>query len=153
MAKRWYLPTYAPPAHPTQPVEINAGRLKDGDHRYVLRELRDVVEAAEERVVKVVLETGLLTREEKIRACELVVEAEAHFVKTSTGFGPGGATVEDVKLMREAVGPEFGVKASGGIRDFAAARALIEAGATRLGVSAGAAIMADAARATAKPAN
>ena len=134
-------------------VVLNAGRLKDGDHRYVLRELRDVVEAAEERVVKVVLETGLLTREEKIRACELVVEAEAHFVKTSTGFGPGGATVEDVKLMREAVGPEFGVKASGGIRDFAAARALIEAGATRLGVSAGAAIMADAARATAKPAN
>ena len=126
-------------------VVLNAGRLKDGDHRYVLRELRDVVEAAEERVVKVILETGLLTRDEKIRACELVVEAEAHFVKTSTGFGPGGATVEDVKLMREAVGPEFGVKASGGIRDFAAARALIEAGATRLGVSAGAAIMVDAA--------
>lgn len=127
-------------------VVLNVGRLKDGDHRYVLRELRDVVEAAEERVVKVILETGLLTREEKIRACELVVEAEAHFVKTSTGFGPGGATVEDIKLMREAVGPEFGVKASGGIRNFATARALIEAGATRLGVSAGAAIMADAAR-------
>ena len=120
---------------------LNIGRLKDGDDAYVLRELRDVVEAAEERTVKVILETCLLSREEKIRACHLVLESGAHFVKTSTGFGSGGATIEDVRLMREAVGPKFGVKASGGIRDLPAALAMIEAGATRLGSSAGVAIL------------
>ena len=117
------------------------GRLKDGDDKYVLRELRDVTEAADERPVKVILETCLLTREEKIRACQLVVESGAHFVKTSTGFSTGGATLDDVKLMRETVGPKFGVKASGGIRDTKTALAMIEAGATRLGVSAGIAIV------------
>ena len=117
-------------------VVINIGRLKDGDDKYVLRELRDLVEAADERPVKVILETCLLTREEKIRACRLAVESGAHFVKTSTGFGTGGATVEDVQLMRETVGPEFGVKASGGIRDTQTALAMIAAGATRLGTSA-----------------
>jgi deoxyribose-phosphate aldolase len=122
-------------------VVLNIGRLKDGDDKYVLRELRDVAEAADERTVKVILETGLLTREEKIRACELVLDSGAHFVKTSTGFGPGGATVEDVKLMREIVGPKFGVKASGGIRDTRTALAMIAAGATRLGTSAGVAIV------------
>ncbi|MGD0614930.1 MAG: deoxyribose-phosphate aldolase [Verrucomicrobiota bacterium] len=122
-------------------VVINIGRLKDGDDKYVLRELRDLVEAADERPVKVILETGLLTREEKIRACRLAVEGGARFVKTSTGFGPGGATVEDVQLMRETVGPDFGVKASGGIRDTQAALLLIAAGATRLGTSAGASIV------------
>ena len=122
-------------------VVLNIGRLKDGDDQYVLRELRDVVEAADERPVKVILETCLLTREEKIRACQLVVESGAHFVKTSTGFSTGGATLDDVKLMRETVGPEFGVKASGGIRDTKTALAMIEAGATRLGVSAGIAIV------------
>jgi len=122
-------------------VVLNIGRLKDGDDKYVLRELRDVAEAADERTVKVILETGLLTREEKIRACELVLDSGAHFVKTSTGFGPGGATVEDVKLMREIVGPKFGVKASGGIRDTQTALAMIVAGATRLGTSAGVAIV------------
>jgi len=122
-------------------VVLNLGRLKDGDDQYVLRELRDVAEAADERIVKVILETGLLTREEKIRACELVLDSGAHFVKTSTGFGPGGATVEDVKLMREIVGPKFGVKASGGIRDTRTALAMIAAGATRLGTSAGVAII------------
>jgi deoxyribose-phosphate aldolase len=122
-------------------VVLNLGRLKAGDDKYVLRELRDVVEAADEWPVKVILETCLLTREEKIRACQLVVESGARFVKTSTGFSTGGATVEDVKLMRETVGPKFGVKASGGIRDTKTALAMIEAGATRLGTSAGVAIV------------
>jgi len=122
-------------------VVLNLGRLKAGDDKYVLRELRDVVEAADERTVKVILETCLLTREQKIRACELVVESGAHFVKTSTGFSTGGATVEDVGLMREAVGPKFGVKASGGIRDTKTALAMIAAGATRLGTSASVAIV------------
>ena len=122
-------------------VVLNVGRLKDGDDRYVLRELRDLVEAADGAPVKVILETGLLTRVEIVRACQLVVKAEAAFVKTSTGFGPRGATVEDVLLLRESVGPDFGVKAAGGIRDLATARAMIEAGATRLGTSAGLAIV------------
>ena len=100
-----------------------------------------MVEAADERTVKVIMETCLLTDEEKIRACKLVFESGAHFVKTSTGFGPSGATVADVKLLRETVGPKFGVKASGGIRDAQTALALIEAGATRLGTSSGIAIM------------
>jgi deoxyribose-phosphate aldolase len=118
-------------------VVLNVGRLKSGDDRYVLRELRDVVEAADERPVKVILETCLLTREEKIRACRLAVEAGAAFVKTSTGFGTGGATVEDVRLLVEAVNGQCEVKAAGGIRDAQFALALIEAGATRLGTSAG----------------
>jgi deoxyribose-phosphate aldolase len=123
-------------------VVINIGRLKDGDDKYVLRELRDVVEVAEERPVKVIFETCLLTREEKIRACHLVVESGAQFVKTSTGFiTDGGATLEDVKLMRETVGPKFGVKASGRIRDLKTALDMIEAGATRLGTSSGIAIV------------
>ncbi|PYK31452.1 MAG: deoxyribose-phosphate aldolase [Verrucomicrobia bacterium] len=118
-------------------VVINVGRLKDGDNNYVLRELRDIVEAADERPVKVILETCLLTEEEKIRACKLVVESGAQFVKTSTGFSKGGATLEDVKLLRREVGSDFGVKASGGIRDAVGAFAMIEAGATRLGTSNG----------------
>ncbi len=122
-------------------VVVNIGRLKDGDDAFVLRELRDVVEAADERPVKVILETCLLTREEKLRACGLVVESGARFVKTSTGFSTSGATVEDVKLLREAVGPGFGVKASGGIRDAKTALAMIEAGATRIGTSASVAIV------------
>jgi deoxyribose-phosphate aldolase len=111
---------------------------------YVLRELRDVIEAADERPVKVILETCLLTREEKIRACRLAIEAGAAFVKTSTGFGAGGATVEDVRLLVEAVNGECEVKAAGGIRDAQFAMALIEAGATRLGTSAGVQIITDA---------
>ena len=120
---------------------LNLGRLKEGDDKYVLRELRDVVEAADGVPVKVILETCLLTQDEKLRACSLVVESGANFVKTSTGFSTGGATLDDVKLMREAVGPKFGVKASGGIRDTATALAMIAAGATRLGTSAGIAIV------------
>ena len=122
-------------------VMLNVGRLKDGDDKYVLRELCDVVEAADEHTVKVILETCLLTDEQKIRACRMVVECGAHFVKTSTGLNFGGATVADVKLLRATVGPEFGVKASGGIRDVKTALAMIEAGATRLGTSAGVAIV------------
>jgi deoxyribose-phosphate aldolase len=122
-------------------VVLNVGRLKDGDDKYVFRELCDVVEAADEHTVKVILETCLLTDEQKIRACKLVVESGAHFVKTSTGFSTGGARVADVKLMRATVGPKFGVKASGGIRDTKAALAMIEAGATRLGTSASIAIV------------
>ena len=121
---------------------LNVARLKAGDDKYVLREIIDVVEVADERTVKVILETCLLTDEEKIRACHLVVESGAHFVKTSTGFNAGGgATIADVKLLREAVGQKFGVKASGGIRDTKTALAMIEAGATRLGLSSGVAIM------------
>jgi deoxyribose-phosphate aldolase len=126
-------------------VVLNIGKLKDGDDKYVLRELRDVVEAAEERTVKVIFETCLLARDEKIRACKLVLESGAHFVKTSTGFSTGGATTHDVQLMREYVGPEFGVKASGGIRDAQIALAMIQSGATRLGTSAGVAIVKGAA--------
>jgi deoxyribose-phosphate aldolase len=125
-------------------VVLNVARLKDGDDKLVFRELCDVVEAADERTVKVILETCLLTNEQKVRACKLVVESGAHFVKTSTGFSSGGATVDDVKLMRETVGPKFGVKASGGIRDTKTALAMISAGATRLGTSASIAIVTGA---------
>lgn len=122
-------------------VVLNIARLKAGDDQYVLRELTDVVEAADERTVKVILETCLLTDEEKVRACRLAVESGAHFVKTSTGFSAAGATIADVKLMRETVGPKFGVKAAGGIRDAQTALAMIAAGATRLGTSSGIAIV------------
>jgi deoxyribose-phosphate aldolase len=122
-------------------VVINIGRLKDGNDEYVLRELRDVVEAAAERPVKVIIETGLLSRDEKVRACRIVLEAGAQFVKTSTGFSAGGATIADVKLLRAIVGNDFGVKAAGGIRDTQTALAMIEAGATRLGTSSGIAIV------------
>ena len=120
---------------------INIARLKAGDDKFVFRELCDVVEAADERTVKVILETCLLTDAEKIRACKLVVDSGAHFVKTSTGFSTAGATIADVKLMRETVGPKFGVKASGGVRDAQTALAMIAAGATRLGTSSGVAIV------------
>jgi deoxyribose-phosphate aldolase len=122
-------------------VVLNIGRLKAGDDKHVLRELIDVAEAADERTVKVILETCLLTDEEKIRACKIVVESGAHFVKTSTGFSASGATIADVQLMRQTVGPKFGVKASGGIRDTKTALVMIEAGATRLGTSVGVSIV------------
>jgi deoxyribose-phosphate aldolase len=121
---------------------LNIARFKAGGDKFVLREIIDVVEAADERPVKVIIETCLLTDAEKVRACHLAVESGALFVKTSTGFNPGGgATIADVKLLRETVGPKFGVTASGGIRDTATALALIAAGATRLGTSSGLAIM------------
>ena len=120
---------------------LNIARLKAGENKYVFREIVDVGEAADERTVKVILETCLLTDEEKVRACKLVVDSGAHFVKTSTGFSTAGATIADVKLMRETVGPKFGVKASGGVRDAQTALAMIAAGATRLGTSSGIAIV------------
>lgn len=120
---------------------INVGALKSGNDELVRRDIEAVVQAAKgQALVKVILETALLTREEKIKACLLAKQAGADFVKTSTGFGPGGATVEDIALMRETVGPEMGVKASGGIRDRATAEAMVAAGATRIGASASVAI-------------
>lgn len=122
-------------------VVLNIGLLKDRDLRALVRELRDIVEAADERIVKVIIETGLLTEEEKILACQVVTEGEAAFVKTCTGLGPGGATVEDVRLLRRSLPESVKVKASGGIRSLEAVRQLIEAGAERLGTSAGAALV------------
>ena len=123
---------------------MNVGRFVDGDHDFIVREIRDVVEAADDHVVKVILETCLLSNEQIEQACKLVVQAQAHFVKTSTGFGSAGATIEHVKLMRETVSQFAGVKAAGGIRNAADGRAMIEAGATRLGTSGGVAIVSDA---------
>ena len=120
---------------------MNVGRFKDGEHDYIVREIRDVVEAADDRVVKVILETCLLTNDEIAKACKLVTQAQAHFVKTSTGFGNAGATLEHVRLMRETVGQFAGVKAAGGVRNADDARAMIEAGATRIGTSSGVAIV------------
>ncbi len=118
---------------------LNVGCLKEGDHAAVRSDIAAVVRAAGVPV-KVILETALLTAEEIVAACLLAGEAGARFVKTSTGFGPGGATVEAVRLMRAAVGDRLGVKASGGIRTLAQARALLAAGADRLGTSHGTAI-------------
>ena len=120
---------------------MNVGRFKDGEHDYIVREVRDVVEAADDRVVKVILETCLLTNDEIAQACKLVTQAQAHFVKTSTGFGNAGATLEHVRLMRETVGQFAGVKAAGGVRNANDAQAMIEAGATRIGTSNGVAIV------------
>lgn len=121
---------------------INVGALKSKQYKKVLKDIQAVVEAAKGKaLVKVIIETALLTDEEKIKVCELAKEAGADFVKTSTGFSTGGATVADVKLMRETVGPDMGVKASGGIHNEEEAQAMINAGATRIGTSAGVAIM------------
>jgi deoxyribose-phosphate aldolase len=123
------------------------GKFKSGDADYVRRDIAAVVDAAKsvrsDAIVKVILETGFLTDEEKRRAAQLVEEAEADFVKTSTGFGPRGATVEDVRILRASVSERVGVKAAGGIRTWAQAKALLEAGATRLGTSSAAAILAE----------
>jgi deoxyribose-phosphate aldolase len=117
---------------------INIGALKSKDYALVEQDIRSVVQAAgRDTVVKVILETSLLTREEKIMGASLAKAAGADFVKTSTGFAGGGATVEDVQLLREVVGPDVGVKASGGIRSKEDAEAMVEAGANRLGASAG----------------
>lgn len=122
---------------------LNVGAMKDGDHALVREDIAAVVAAAKDRaLVKVILETCLLTDDEKRMACRLAKEAGADYVKTSTGFSTGGATVEDIALMRAEVGEEMGVKASGGIRDYAAARAMAEAGASRIGASAGVQIVA-----------
>ena len=120
---------------------IAVGRLKAGEESYVLDDLAGVVEAAGRAKVKVILETCLLTDEEKLAACRIACEAGAGFVKTSTGFSSGGATIEDVGLMAAAVAGRCLVKASGGIRDAASARAMLGAGASRLGTSNGIAIV------------
>ena len=122
---------------------LNIGALRAGDHELVKRDIAGVVDACRERgaACKVILETSKLSDEEKVIACRLALAARADFVKTSTGFGGGGATVYDIALMREAVGPRMGVKASGGVGDAEAARAMLDAGATRIGASAGIAIV------------
>jgi deoxyribose-phosphate aldolase len=125
---------------------INIGALKGGAYGLVLNEIQAVVQTAHNQgaLVKVILENALLTRREKILGCLLCRAAGADFVKTSTGFGPGGATVEDVALMRRVVGAEMGVKAAGGVRKLADAQAMILAGANRLGASAGVTIVQEA---------
>jgi deoxyribose-phosphate aldolase len=123
---------------------INIGALKGHDYATVFDDIKAVVDAAKPRPVKVILETGALNLEEKVMACALSKAARAAFVKTSTGFGPGGATTEDIALMRRIVGAEMGVKASGGVRDQSIADAMVNAGATRIGASASVAIITGA---------
>lgn len=121
---------------------INIGALKDKNDQLVENDIRAVVDAAKGKALtKVIIETSLLTKEEKVRACELAVKAGADFVKTSTGFSTGGATIEDIAIMRQTVGPKMGVKASGGVRNTEDAQKMIEAGATRIGASSGIAIL------------
>lgn len=120
---------------------INVGKLKEGNLEYVKKDIEAVVNAAKGKALtKVIIETCLLTDEEKVTACKLSKEAGTDFVKTSTGFSTGGATGSDIKLMRETVGPELGVKASGGVRTLEDAMTMIENGATRIGASASIAI-------------
>jgi deoxyribose-phosphate aldolase len=125
---------------------INVGALVGGENSAVLHDIRAVVEEshAAKAIVKVILETCLLNEEQKITACKLCVDAGADFVKTSTGFSTGGATVEDIALMRKIVGPALGVKASGGVRSYADVMKMVDAGATRIGTSSGVAIVAGA---------
>ena len=120
---------------------INIGALKSRNFDLVERDIRAVVEAAKGTLVKVIIETCLLTDDEKVKACQIAQKAGADFVKTSTGFSTGGATVADVALMRKTIGPDMGVKASGGARSYEDALAFIKAGATRIGASSGVAIM------------
>jgi len=126
---------------------MNIGALKSGNHDLVKKDIRKVVRTVGRSVsVKVILETGLLTDAEKVTACELAEKAGAEYVKTSTGTGHGGATVEDIRLMRRTVGDRMKVKAAGGIRTYEQARALLEAGADRIGTSAGVEIIRGAPR-------
>jgi deoxyribose-phosphate aldolase len=121
---------------------LQIGQLLEGRHAEVEEDIRKVVKAVEGgAIVKVIFETGFLNDEQKATACKLSEQAGAHYVKTSTGFGPGGATVEDIRLMRSSVSGHIGVKASGGVRDLETAQKMIEAGATRLGTSSGVAIV------------
>ncbi|WP_407269488.1 deoxyribose-phosphate aldolase [Radiobacillus sp. PE A8.2] len=117
---------------------INVGALKSNDYDTVEKDIKAVTDAAKGKALtKVIIETSLLTQEEKVKACQLAKQAGTDYVKTSTGFSGGGATIEDIKLMRETVGPDLGVKASGGVRDLQATEDMIAAGATRIGASAG----------------
>ncbi|WP_353894404.1 deoxyribose-phosphate aldolase [Proteinivorax hydrogeniformans] len=114
---------------------LNVGQMKSQNYDYVQEDIKAVVQAANGVTVKVILETCYLTDEEIVKACEFSVQANANFVKTSTGFGTGGATKEHIKLMRDTVGPEIGVKASGGVRDQKTAKEMVDSGATRIGAS------------------
>jgi deoxyribose-phosphate aldolase len=125
---------------------LNVSRLKSGDDEYVRQDIAEVVQATPSVEHKVIIETCYLTQQEKCTACQLVVEAGADYVKTSTGFGAAGATVEDVRLMKETVAGRVKVKASGGIRDWKTTLAMLEAGADRIGTSASLAIVAEWAR-------
>jgi deoxyribose-phosphate aldolase len=116
---------------------INIGAVKDGDFVYVEKDIREVVESSGDALVKVIIETCYLTDEEKVLACKAAVNAGAQYVKTSTGFGTAGATADDVRLMKKAVGEGIGVKASGGIRSFEKALEMVNAGADRIGTSSG----------------
>lgn len=124
---------------------INVGKMKEADYDFVSADIKAVVDKCHSlgAITKVIIETCLLTKEEIVKVCQLAKTAGADFVKTSTGFSTGGATIEDVALMKETVGPEVQVKASGGIRDLDTALKMIEAGADRIGASAGVAIMKD----------
>lgn len=125
---------------------INIGKLKSGDYDYVLADITKVADTASEygSIVKVILETSLLTEEEIVKGCQLAAEGGAHFVKTSTGFFGRGATTEDVRLMKQSAGDILKIKAAGGIRDYQTAMEMIEAGADRIGASASVAIMKEA---------
>lgn len=120
---------------------INVGALKDKNYDLVAEDIKAVVDAAGDVTTKVIIETALLTEEEKVKACEIAQAQGADFVKTSTGFSTGGATKEDIALMRKTVGPDMGVKASGGVRSYEDVMMMIEAGATRIGASAGVQIL------------
>jgi len=133
---------------------LNLGALKSGDYRLCERDVAAVVEASHRggAIVKVIIEAALLTDDEKVKACVVSQAAGAEFVKTSTGFGPGGATAADVALMRRVVGPDMGVKAAGGVRDLKSAQAMLEAGADRIGASVGVKIVQET-RGAASPAS
>lgn len=120
---------------------LNVGLLKDKEYAAVEADIKAVKEACHGKLLKVIIEACLLTDEEKVKACQLSVAAGADYVKTSTGFSTGGATVADVALMRKTVGPDIGVKAAGGIHSYEEAKAMIDAGATRIGASSGIAIV------------
>ena len=120
---------------------INIGELKAGNDAAVEADIHALAEASGNKLLKVIIETCLLTDQEKVRACQLAVKAGADYVKTSTGFSTGGATIPDVTLMRQTVGDQVGVKASGGARTYQDAKAFVEAGASRIGASAGVAIV------------
>src|SRR5699024_297465 len=120
---------------------INLGALKSGEYDVVQHDISEVVKQADGLTTKVIIETALLTDEEKVTACELIQEAGADFVKTATGFNGGGATVEDVNLLRKTVGPDFGVKAAGGVKTFNDAVNIVEAGDNRIGASGAIAII------------
>ena len=124
---------------------IQVGALIDGDKDIVWNDIRSVVDTAHQSgaVVKAIIETSVLNEEQKISACEIVSDAGADFIKTSTGFAGGGATIEDIRLLRSHVDPDIQVKASGGIRTFEQALAMIQAGATRIGTSSGVAMLRD----------